>query len=453
MPKVAFPNGFEGTEKLPRTNRTLQNCFNNGNNRVIQRPGITAITTKTGTARGNFEWNGALYMLFSTSLIKITNVETGASSVIGTVSGSDAIQTAVGFTEAVIVVPGGTIYTLDTSDVLTDITNNTNFEACNDVVFVDQRFIYIPTSGDPAFFSDTGAAGTVQSTSFFDAEVLPDKNTAAYVLNGRLSIMGTDSIETYTNTGASPVPFQRITGANIPVGFIAGLVDYGTTFFFIGRKKDQSPGIFSIAQGSAPQISNERIDLLLSTYTEGELTEAIPGRIIWRGYDIATFALRRDSFGFLNGNWFILETIFDERSSVWGAGFITEFEGTYFTAFESRIGKFDQVNTDYGEFSTKVIGMALDDPEDDFSSIQAIQLGISQGFNSATGTAGIRMSDSNVQFGPQLFFDLGSIGDYTDKLEWNPAGGLGMYHGFAGFEIRCAADINFSADFLRIDAR
>lgn len=455
MPKIEMPDGFEGSEQLPRTNRTLQNCFKIEGNRVLARPGITAITTKTGIARGSFEWNGSLYMLFSTSLIKITNVTTGASSAIGTVAGSDNIQVSIGFNFAVIVVPNGNIYTLSKADALVDITNNTNFVACRDVAFMNGRHIYIPFDGDPAFFSDVGAPGTVQALSFFDAEELPDKNNAVFNLNNTLYIMGTDSIQPFRDTGASPNPFTPTQGATIRAGFIGSLLEAANTFYFIGRLKDQSPGIFAIGQGTAPKISNERIDLALSTYTDTELSETIPGRIVWRGHDLATFALRRDSFGFINGNWIVLETIFSEQSKVWGAGFITEFEGTYYTAFEGRIGKFAKVNKDYGEFNTKIIGVGIDDPEDDFASIQSIQLGISQGFNtdSDTGTVAIRMSESNVQFGPEFFLDLGSIGEYTNKIEFNPPGGLGMYHGFAGFEIYCVADIDFSADFLRINAR
>lgn len=453
MPKINFPNGFEGSENLPRTNRTLQNCWNTGNNRILSRPGITQLNTTSKVARGSFKWNDNLYNVVSTSLIKITNITTGTFSTIGTIAGSANIQTAIGFNTAVILVPGGNIYTLDKSDTLVLISGGSNFVASVDVAHIDGRFIYIPSDGDPAFFSDVGDAATVESTSFFDAEVLPDKNNSCFNLNNTLYIGGTDSFELFRDTGASPVPFQRVTGGLIRHGFIGGLLEAETTFYFIGRKKDQAPGIFAIGQGTAPKISNERIDLILSTYSEEDLADSIPGRFIWRGYDVATFALRDDSFAFVNGNWFILDTIIDEKSKVWGGGFITEFEGTYFTAFDDKIGKLAKVNTDYGERTTKIIGFGIDDPEDEFASVQSITLGLSQGFNSSSGMVALRMSDSNVQFGPEVFIDLGSIGDYTTKLKWNPPGGLGMYDGFVAGEIYCTDDIDFSADFLLLDAR
>ena len=230
MPRIELPNGFEGSEQLPRTNRTLENCWNTGTNRVLSRPGITQLNTTSKVARGSFEWNDSLYQVVSTSLIKITNVVTGAFSTIGTITGSANIQTAIGFNTAVILVPGGAIYTLDKSDTLVLISGNANFEASVDVAHIDGRFVYVPSDGDPAFFSDVGAAGTVQATSFFDAEVLPDKNNSCFNLNNTLYIGGTDSFELFRDTGASPVPFQRVTGALIRNGFIGGLLEAANTF-------------------------------------------------------------------------------------------------------------------------------------------------------------------------------------------------------------------------------
>ena len=46
------------------------------------------------------------------------------------------------------------------------------------------------------------------------------------------------------------------------------------------------------------EVVNMR-DEILTTYAPEELRACVPGRIKWRGYDIATFTLARDAFGFL----------------------------------------------------------------------------------------------------------------------------------------------------------
>ena len=455
MPRIEFPLGLEGTENLPRTNRNLKNCFNNGQNRIIGRPGISLIKDQALVARGSFEWQGSLYLVGSQSLIKISNTTTGAFTTIGTIADSAVIRVAIGFNEAVIVVKGSNTYTLSTSDVLTDVTSNTNFVAFDDVAHINGRFVYIPSDGSPAKFSDVGAGGTIQALSIFDAEELPDDNNGVFNFANTLYITGTDSIQLYSDTGASPVPFISIQKSRILNGFIGGLLEYNNTFLFIGREKGQDRGIYSIAQGKAPKISNEKIDLIISkdNYTEEQIAAAITGRIKWRGYDIATFKLDNDSFGFFGGNWFELESIEDGNAVAWQAGFITQFEGEYFTYFSTNFGKFAKVNLDYGSPIERNIDFAFEQENSENFGVQSIELGISQGFNAALGTVALQLSRNGVQYSPQFYRDLGLIGQYDNKLIWNPPGGCGTYDGFMGGRIYTTEDVDFSADRFIVNYR
>jgi hypothetical protein len=520
MPRIPLPDGLIGSEELPRTRRDLQNCFNNGEGRILSRPGIEAITTITGVARGQFEWNGDLYQVQSANLLKITNTTTGANSVIGAIAGADNVEIAVGFNDCVIVVKGGNIYTLSNSTtqiaisgvtdsggvssfthagttpaigntvttsgfttntaynvtgivsastattfeitgvsfgtdeagqftlVLADISGNSNFVPCVDVCHINGRFVYIPSSGDPAFFSDVGAAGTVQALSFFDAEELPDKNNSCFNFKNTLFIGGTDSFEQFRDTGASPNPFTRLSGSRILNGYIGGLVEAKETFAFIGREKGQDQGIYVLVQGGAEKISNERIDLLLTTYTTAELAAAKAGRFKWRGYDIITFELQNDSLGFLFGNWFRLSTLAGGVIRPWQAGFITQFEKEYFTASSDKFGKLAKVNTDNGERIPRIIDVTIEEENDDYFTVQSLQLGISQGFNAAAKSVALAMSRDNVTYGPYVYTATGAIGQYANKARWNMAGGLGSYQGFAGIRFYTTEDIEFSVDHI-----
>lgn len=520
MPRIPFPAGLIGSEDLPRTRRDLQNCFNNGQDRIISRPGIQSIVTTSGVARGLFEWNEELYQVQSTDLLKITNTTTGASTVIGTIEGSANVETDIGFNDAVIVVKGGKIYTLSNSTiqiaitgvtdssgtasfthagttpavgntvtisgfitntaynvtgivtassattfeisgvafgtdetgqftlVLADISGNANFVPCVDTCHINGRFVYIPSSGDPAFFSDVGAAGTVQALSFFDAEELPDKNNSCFNFKNTLFIGGTDSFEQFRDTGASPNPFIRLNGSRILNGFIGGLLESLDTFSFIGRSKGQDQGIYAFVQGGAQKISNERIDLLLSTYTTTELSNVVSARFNWRGYDISTFEFPNDAIGFLFGNWFRLSTLDGGVIRPWNAGFIAEFDKEYFTASSTKLGKLAKINTDHGDPIPRIIDVTIEQEDDDFFTVQSLQLGISQGFNALNKSVALQMSRDNVTYGPQVYRNLGSIGEYSNKLRWNMAGGLGSYQGFAGIRFYTTENIEFSADHI-----
>lgn len=449
MPRIELPTGLVGNEDLPRTRQSLTNCFNNGEGVIIPRPGLQDLATTGGVARGQLVWNGSLYQIVSEQLLKITDTDTGATSVIGTISGNAPVVSAIGFNTAVLVVQGGTIYTLDKTDTLVIISGNANFEPVDAVAHIDGRFVYIPTDGaNPAFFSDIGAAGTVQPESFFDAEELPDNNTTVFNLRNTLYIGGTDSFELFRDTGASPVPFTRLTGARIDYGFIGGLVPYADTFLFVGREKDQNYGIYAIAQGRAEKVSNEAIDEILSKYEMRTQSLTVASRFKWRSYDIVAFTCGADSFGFYKGSWFLLSSITGSTQSAWGGGFINQYLGEYFTAFEDKIGKLSNINTDYGERIPRIIDLAFEEPDGEYFACQSATLGISQGYNGTVGTVGLAMSRNNVEYGPMLFRDLGNIGDYTTHLEWNEPGGLGAYEGFMGMRIYTTQDVQFAANSL-----
>lgn len=451
MPIANWPLGLAGVEQLPRTKRVLQNCWNDSDGSIIHRPGIADLQDTGKTARGSFEWNGFQYQVVSTSLIKIINTETGAFTTNPTpILGSANIKVAIGNNTATIVVKGlgGKIYTLDKSDVVVDIRGNANFFDCVDIAHINGRFIYIPITGiqKTPFFSDIGNAGSVQILSFFDAESLPDESNGVINYRNTLYIGGGDSFEPFRDAGTSPVPFLRIPGARIDYGYIGGLIEYKDTFVFLGKEKGQDFGIYALQSGSAVKISNEVIDLILFEHTKAERADVITSRFKWRGYDIVTFTLARASFGFLNGNWFSLKSLFGGTSDIWGGGFITQIDGKYLTAFKNKIGRLENINTDYGERINYLIEMAIDSADGKRFTCQSIELPISQGFNTQDASIALQMSKDGVIYGQPFFRNLGKIGDYQKVVKWNFPGGLGRYRGFMAWRFTTSENLIFSAN-------
>ena len=449
MPRIELPTGLEGAEDFLRSRRALTNCYNNLEGQIMPTPGITQLNTTSGIARGQFVWNSNLYQITGTSLIKITDVSDGTFSTIGTISGSEIVKTVIGDVLATILVEDGAIYTLDTSDTLTLISGNDNFVPCSAHAHIDGIIVYIPSDGSPAFFSDVDAPGTVQALSVFDAEELPDKNETVFNFNGLLYIAGTDSIEIFKNTGADPVPFERLTGSRISVGFIGALIEYNDAFIFIGREKDQDASIYALAPRQAIKVSNQPIDLILTEHTQNQLAEAVGARYRWRGFDIGVFTIGQTSFGITGENWFFLETVNDLGiPGKWGGGFVTQFQGTYFTAFENKIGKLAKINTDYGNPHIKTIDAGFLDEDNANFSCQSIEIDVTQGFSASPGTVGLVMTDNNIEYGPTYFRDLGVLGAYGTLLEWNAPGGLGLFEGFMGIRLTTPSDIVFSTSIV-----
>lgn len=446
MADIPLPLGLSGSTTLPQTRTGLKNCFNAGGP-VLQRPGITSLSTTGKVARGAFEWNGSLYEVATTSLLKIAT--DGSQTVVGTIAGSANIDTAIGFNHAVIIVKGGNGYTLDNTDTLTQITD-VDFLPSDSVSHINGRFVYIPSDGSPAFFSDVGAGGTIQGTSFFDAEELPDLNKVCFNFRNTLYIGGTDSFELFRDFGDPVVPYRRLNG-RIDNGYIGGILEYNNTYLFIGREKEQNFGIYSIGQGIAPKISNEYIDSILATYTEAELNNCISGRFKWKGFDIATFKLSRHAWGYLGGNWFDLDVRVDSENKPWKAGFIVGFGLDYYSFESGNIGKLDSVNTEYGlNFERRIdLGIELEGRV----SVQSLEYRLSQGYNSASGSVALQVSDDNVTYSQPFHQNTGDLGEYSEKLFWNYPGGLGYYDGFIGLRLSTAENIDFSGTKLYMETR
>lgn len=453
--RFPLPKGLTGNPSLPKTQTGLLNCFNNAETPpvVLPRPGIQELNTTGDLARGNFNWRDRIFQVVSERLVRIDDVTTGAFTPIGTIEGSAAIDFSVGFNFAVIIVKSATGkgYTLSVDDELEEIIDP-QFESSISVANIKGITVYIPFNGDPAFFSNPGAPGDIEVASFFDAEQLPDRNNAVFNLSDTLYIMGTDSIELFNVVVSPTLPFRSVTRARINNGFIGCLVEYGDTFLFIGKEKDQGFGIYAIGQGRAPKISNERIDKILSEHTQEELAEAIPGTLKIQGHFIATFQLRRSSFGFYKGEWFLLDTVFDGVSRPWGGGFIAQLNGQYFTAFEDKIGVFDEsLNTDYGERVTRSIKMIFIQDDGNWFGVSRMEIGISQGFTpdktngDKTGSIALVTSRDGVIFGPEVFRELGALGDYQARLIWRR---IGRFQSFMSVEFRTTQDVNFSVAYV-----
>lgn len=449
MPQIPFPTGLSEVANIPKSRHSLINCFDNGQGAIIGRPGIDTIRTTQFVARGQFVWRNQLYQIVSNRLIRIDNTTTGDFTDIGFISGSLRVETAIGFTHAILAVRGGDIYSLDASGTLTNISAQPNYAPSNSVVYINGRFVFVPTDGtQPAFFTNANSL-TVDGTNFFDAEELPDENQVCFNLRNTLYIGGTDSFELFRDTGATPVPFSRLSGARMDYGFIGAETPYADTFAFIGREREQDFGIYLVGQGRANKISNEAIDLILKRHTLSQLQSAVGNRFKWNGYDILTFTLATDSFGFFNGNWFRL-MINDGGSEIaWNAGFINQFQGSYYSASDGFIGRLSDANTEYGKDVPRYIDIPFQHEDNDFFACQSISMNVSQGFNATSPvTVGLAVSRNNVEYGEFLYRDLGKRGEYTQHLEWNPPGGMGAYDGFMGLRIYTSQDVNFDANGL-----
>jgi len=465
MAQVPLPTGFKSLDEYPRLRERLINMMNIGGNKLLSRQGIEAFSSGVDSCRGQHKFQNELYQISGNKLIKIAadgSVTNISDDQLLDIEGTEETQIAVGFTFMVIIVKSavGRGYAWD-GTTLVEISNP-NFVACRDVTYMNGRWIYIPFDGQPAFFSEALDPTNISGTNFFDAESQPDLNSGTVNLRNRLYILGEETTEVFRDTGTGTVPYQKIDGASIWTGYVAGRTFWSSTFAFLGKDKDNNFGFFIMGSGDAPRISNPALDQVLNEeYTPQELTQCIGQRWQFNGQDIAVFRLPRNTWGYNNGEWFELNSIttFEEQEllnedfKTWRAKYITHCYGEYFVGDvqTNDIGMLTDIETDYGEDIERGFDTFLRSERGSYFTAKNLELDGIAGQTSPAQTIGLSVSDDGKTYGDFFFVEMGEIGAYLERVFWEFPGGLGTYESFMGIRIRTTAPVEIATEGLSID--
>lgn len=451
MPRIPLPKGIVGDRDIPELNEQLINLFNPGDNTLLKTPGIGSFSTGDGACRGAIDFEQEHYQISGTSLIKISS--TGVKTTLGTIPGTADCALAISFIALMIVVKGGDAFSVDTSGVITQLTDP-NYVPSIDVASINQRFVFVPADGSPLFFTEPNTPTVISATDFFDAELLPDKNTGIINLRNDLYVGGVNSFEVFRDTGPTDAPFQRVDGAAIETGYVAAKAIYKDTFVFLGRDRDGAFAFHAMASGDAPKISNPAIEEILNQdYTSEELVTCTSQRFTWKGVDMVAFRLPRNTFLFYGSGWSFIQTGIDSSETIqpWDVKFMAFSYGKYITgsATTSRIGRIDDITTEFGEkIERQIDTFVKSDPNTNFV-LDNLFLGGITGTSLVAGTIGLQISKDSLAHGPQVFRSLGEEGKHAQQVAWY--GGLGVFESFCGIRLRTTADVNFSVDGLVVN--
>ncbi len=459
MPEIELPKGFVSIDEFPKAKENLINMMNVGKNKLMQRPGIIGIGTGVSECRGQIKFQDELYQVSGTKLLKIakdgTIIQNISDDFVLDIAGSAQCVMSVGFTFLVIVVKGDRAYAWDNT-TLAEITDP-QFQASNDVTYINGRWVFVPSNGNPAFFTDALDPFTIDG--FFDAETQPDKNVAVVNFKNRLYIIGEETIEVFRDTGqASPV-FQRIDGASIWTGIVEGHTFWGSSFVFLGKDKDENFGMFQVGSGDAPRISNPAVDELLNDeYTVEELQTCVAQRYQWKGQDVAVFRLPRHTIKFNGIGWWFASSIatFNEQQitgndfKTWRVNYITHCYGEYYVGDTDTndIGVLDDIATDYGEDIESGFDTFVRAERGAYFTLASLELDGLTGQASPERTIGLSMSEDGLTYGDFFYIGMGEIGDYQRRMCWELPGGLGGYESFAGVRIRTTAPVKIAGEGL-----
>lgn len=232
---------------------------------LIPTPGlIEKYELEGGAIRGMYALTDRLLIVAGGTLYTVD--KTGATLAIGEIEGVNRVTFADNSLHVMIVASSTYKYTI-ANNTLSKITGDEFFGA-SDVTVLDSRFVWtVPKSGRIQW---SGLINTeTTALSYATAEAKSDNIVRTITNNGQLWLIGEKSTEIWSSTGDSDLPFQRMSGAYLPLGCAAkdSVCQFGQSLVWLSQT-EVGRGQIVMTQGyQAQRISNHAIEYDIASYS------------------------------------------------------------------------------------------------------------------------------------------------------------------------------------------
>jgi hypothetical protein len=302
----------------------------------------------------------------------------------------------------------------------------------------------------------------INSLKYGSSEVDPDSVVAIIKHRNEVYAVNRHTIEVFDNVGGDFFPFQRIEGAQIQKGAIGTFACciFADAIAFLGSGRNETPGVYVGANGSAQKISTQEIDRVLLGYSETQLADVkleakndkshqhlyihLPDRTVV--YDASASAELGEPV------WFVLSTSLVEfeqyraRNMVWAYG-----QWMVGDPQSASIGKFvDNVGTHWGqnvrwELSTLII--YNESTGAIFNSLELVSLPgrVALGINPTISTS---YSVDGISWSQDKYISVGTTGNTGKRLVWFQQGIMKSWR-----VQRFRGDTQAHVSFVRLEAK
>lgn len=232
--------------------------------------GIVQFGAGPGIDRGGICWNGVLYRVMGTKLVRISS--SGAVTTLGDVGEGGTVTMDYSF-DRLAIASGGRLYYWD-GTTLTQVTDS-DLGTALDVIWVDGYFM--TTDGEFLVVTELNDPAAVDPLKYGSAEADPDPVVSLLKLRNEVYALNRYTIEVFDNIGGDNFPFQRIEGAQIPRGCVGthACSLFAETIAFMGSGRNEAISVYLAIPGSAQKIATREIDQILDEYTEDVLSEVV----------------------------------------------------------------------------------------------------------------------------------------------------------------------------------
>jgi len=276
--------------------------------------GLTLVYTCTGNApvRGLYAAsNGKLFAASGTRLIELVPngsgsfTETGLATLFTSANPVSMIDNSL----TLMVVDGSTVgYAVDlpTSTPTSLSSATVGFYAADRVDYLDTYFVLNQT-GTPQMFVSNSLSTTFGVLDFANKSSASDLLTAVVAIRGELWLIGRNTSEVWTDSGATDFPFQKLAGVLVEHGCTAvySIAKTDGSVFFLSNDL-QGKGIVLRASGySAARISTSAIEASIAGYAVTDDARGFCYQQFGHTFYVLTFPTA-------NATW-----VYDESSAHW----------------------------------------------------------------------------------------------------------------------------------------
>lgn len=222
-----------------------------------------------GAMRGNGSFtstNGRCFFVSGSGLYEIDSAGTGTLR--GSLNQSSGNVTWAENGTQLAICDGATLYIFTySSDSFAEVSDS-NFPGAATVTFLNGYFIVNPPDTGKFYISALYDGTIWDALDFATAEGSPDDLVRVIAAVGQLWLMGTNTIEIWSNSGgsaSSTFPFQRVSGAVLDVGIIAAYsaLPVDNSLFWLGRDAFGRAMVYRTDGFSPVRLSTEAIELQL----------------------------------------------------------------------------------------------------------------------------------------------------------------------------------------------
>jgi hypothetical protein len=247
-------------------------AFGSGISNGYLRPadGITQFTTGPGVDRGGISWDGLLYRVMGTRLVRVNNDGTVVD--LGDVGAGGQVTFDYSF-DRLAIASGGRLYYYN-GTTLTQVTDS-DLGLVLDVVWVDGYFM--TTDGEFLVVTELTDPTQVNPLKYGSSEVDPDPVVALIKLRNEIYAINANTIEVFDNVGGEFFPFNRVDGAQIQKGAVGthACCEFMQRIAFVGNGRGEAPSVYLGANASTEKIATREIDQILEGYTTAQLSQIL----------------------------------------------------------------------------------------------------------------------------------------------------------------------------------